>query len=89
MGKGDCHQLVLRLHSSEMIFLYRPQCNRANFLKAGTWGSRVAQLVKRPTLDFGPGHDLEVCKIESCVGLCADGVEPAWDLSPPLSLPLP
>ena len=25
-----------------------------------TWGTRVAQLVERPTLSFGSGHDLRV-----------------------------
>ena len=43
----------------------------------------MAQSVKRPTLDFGSGHDLVVCEIEPWVGLSADSVEPAWDsLSP-------
>ena len=27
------------------------------------WGAWVAQLVERPTLDFGSGHDLKVCEI--------------------------
>ena len=49
----------------------------------GTW---MAQLVERPTLDFGPGHDLTVREFEPGVGLCADSSEPAWD---PLSFPLP
>ena len=53
-------------------------------------GAWVAQLVKRPTLDFGSGQDLTVPEIEPCVGLCADSVEPAWDsFSPSLSPPLP
>ena len=51
-------------------------------LPRGTW---VAQLVKRPTLGFGSGHDLTVRKFKPRVGLCADSAEPAWD---PLSLSL-
>ena len=40
-------------------------------------------MVEHPTLDFGSGHDLKVCGFEPCIGLCADGMEPAWDpLSP-------
>ena len=38
------------------------------------WGAWVAQLVKRPTLDFGSGHDLVVCEFEPHVGHCADTV---------------
>ena len=50
----------------------------------------MAQSVKRPTLDFGSGHDLEVCEVESCVGLHADSGQPAWEsLSPSLSFSLP
>ena len=37
----------------------------------GTW---VAQLVKRPTLDIGSCHDLTVCEIEPCIGLCTDSI---------------
>ena len=45
-------------------------------------------MVKRPTLDFAPSHDLTVCESEPCIGLCADSVEPAWDsLCPSLSAP--
>lgn len=52
----------------------------------GVW---VAQRVKRPTLDFGSGNDLVVCKIEPHVGVCADVMEPAWDSgSPFLFVPL-
>ena len=48
----------------------------------------MAQTVKRLTLNFGLGHDLEVHGIEPRVGLCADNAEPAWDsLSPSLSAP--
>ena len=39
----------------------------------------VAQLVERPTLDLGSGHDLAVCEIEPHVGLCTDSSEPTWD----------
>ena len=50
----------------------------------------MAQSVKRPTLDFGSGHDLTVPEFGPRVGLCADSAEPAWDaLSLLLSLPLP
>ena len=46
-------------------------------------------LVKRPTLDFGSGHDLMVCELEPRVSLCADSPESVWDsLSPSLSAPL-
>ena len=43
------------------------------------WGAWVAQLVKRPTLIFGSGHDLAVQGIEPRIRLCADLVEPVWD----------
>ena len=42
-------------------------------------GACVAQLVKRPTLDFSSGHDLTVGEFEPRVGLCADSLEPVWD----------
>ena len=32
----------------------------------------MAQLVKRPTLDFSSGHDLAVCELEPRVRLCTD-----------------
>ena len=48
----------------------------------------MVQVVKHLTLDFGSGHDLVVCGFEPHVGLCADGVEHAWDLLSPC-LPLP
>ena len=51
-------------------------------------GSWVAQLVERPPLDFGPGHDLTVREFEPRGGLCTDGAEPARaSLSPSLSAP--
>ena len=47
----------------------------------------MAQLVKRLTLGLGSGHDIEVWKFESHVGLCAASVEPASNsLSLSLSL---
>ena len=39
----------------------------------------MAYSVKRPTLDFGSGRDLEVRGLEPHVGLCADSEEAAWD----------
>ena len=38
-------------------------------------GTRVAQLVKRPTIDLGSGHGLTVHGIEPYVGLCAESME--------------
>ena len=50
-------------------------------------GGWVAQLIEHQTLVFCLGHDLTVCEIKPCIGLCADSTEPAWDsLSVPLSL---
>ena len=47
-------------------------------------------LAKCPILGFSSGHDLMVCGLELCAGLCADSKEPAWDsLSLPSSVPLP
>ena len=55
-----------------------------------SWGAWGAPSVKRPILDLGSGHDLEVHEIEPRVGLCSNSVEPAWDSrSLPLCLPLP
>ena len=39
----------------------------------------AARLVKCPTLGLGSSHDLTVCGIKPCVGLCADSAGPAWD----------
>ena len=48
----------------------------------------MVQLVKRPTLDFGSGHDLAVHGIEPCIRLHTVSVEPIRDsLSPSLSAP--
>ena len=50
----------------------------------------MAHLVKRPTLDFGSGHDLMVHQFKPYIGLCTDSMEPAWDSLPPsLSAPPP
>ena len=50
----------------------------------------MVQLVKRPTLDFGSGHDLTVRGVEPRIRLFTDSGEPAWDsLSLLLSLSLP
>ena len=54
------------------------------------WGARVAQSLKRPTLDFSSGHDLTVHEFKLCIGLSAVGAEPALaPLSPSLSAPPP
>ena len=34
----------------------------------------MAQSVKRPTLDFGSGHDFTICESEPCLGLYSDSV---------------
>ena len=39
----------------------------------------MAQPVKHLTLDFGSGHDIRICEIESHVKFWADSKEPAWD----------
>ena len=49
----------------------------------------MIQLVKRPTLDFSPGHDLTVHEFEPCIRLHAVSMDPAFDPpspSPSLSL---
>ena len=55
----------------------------------GTEAHWVAQLVKRPALDFGSGHNLAAHEFEPCIGLSAVSVEPPSDsmsLCPFLSL---
>lgn len=52
-------------------------------------GAWMAQSVKRPTLGFRSGHDLEVHGIKPCFRLCADSVEPAWDSPPHCLCPFP
>ena len=39
----------------------------------------MVQSVKCPTLDFGSGHDLMVCRIKACIRLGTDRVDPAWN----------
>ena len=55
-----------------------------------SWGTWVAQLVKRPTLEFGSGPDLRVVSSSLTLGSVL-GVEPAWGslLSLPRSPPPP
>ena len=67
-------------------------CKATDISAKKLWGTWVAQLVKRQTLDFGSGHDLVVHEVEPRVRLCTDSVEPAWDshsLSLSLSAPHP
>ena len=46
----------------------------------------MAKSIKRPTLGFGSGRDLEVRGFVPHNRLCADSVGPAWDsLSPSAS----
>ena len=47
------------------------------------------QSIKRSTLDFGSGHDLMVCGIETHVRLCTVSPEPAWDFLSPSASGLP
>ena len=42
-----------------------------------SWGAWVAQSLKHVTLDFCSGHDLTVHGFKTCIGLCADNMEPA------------
>ena len=39
----------------------------------------MAQLAEHLTLDFSLGHGLSICGIESCIRLCTDSMDPAWD----------
>ena len=48
----------------------------------------MVQSVKRPTLDFGSGHNLAVRGFEPRAGPSIDRMEPAW-LGFSVSLPLP
>ena len=64
------------------------EVRRTVLLRREPGGAWVAQLFNCPTLDFGPGRDLIVRKVEPLIGLCADSTEPAWDfLSPFLFAP--
>ena len=47
----------------------------------------MAQLVKPPTLGFGPGHDFTIHGIEPHMGLCAESTEHAWDSVSPSLFP--
>ena len=42
---------------------------KTDILGAPGWLSRLS-------VDFGSGHDLTVCELEPCMGLCADSSEP-------------
>ena len=53
------------------------QCVQGTKMARGAW---VAQSVRHLTLGLGSGHDLMVCGLECHIELCADSVEPAWDL---------
>ena len=67
--------------SQDTIYLKRPLDDQKQ-----NWGAWVVQLVKRPTLDTGSGHDLTVGGNKPCIGLYAKNMEPAWDSlsAPPL-----
>ena len=71
--------------------LSHPGAPYSAILKTNTWvwGAWVAQSVERLTLGFSSGHDLTVYELEPCVGLGAEGTEPAWDSLSPSLLPLP
>ena len=45
--------------------------------KSENRGAWVAQSIKRPTPDFGSGHDLTLHEIGPRVRFCADSSEPA------------
>ena len=46
------------------------------YLNSGSGGTWVAQLVERPTLGFGSGHNLPAYEIKPHIRLYADSVEP-------------
>ena len=73
------------LNSYYLCWLETPS-RRINFKMVWGWGTWVAQLAERPTLDFGSGHDLTVPEIEPFVRLQADSTEPVWDSLSSLSL---
>ena len=56
---------------------------RGSLRKGKNWGAWVAVSGKRPTLDFGSGHDLTVFEPEPRGGLLTDSAEPAWIVSLP------
>ena len=41
----------------------------------GHLGGSVSEVL----VDFSSSHDLMICEIEPCIGLCTDSIEPAWD----------
>ena len=63
-------------------------CKATDISAKKLWGTWVAQLVKRQTLDFASGHDLTLLGFKPCMALCDAGTDPVWD-SLSLSLPLP
>ena len=63
---------------------------RKKFKKKGIYGALVAQLVERPTLGFGSGHDLMVYGLNSTLGSALTALSLLGVLSLPLSvLPTP
>ena len=65
-----------------------PKIFEVNLKIYGCWAPREAQLVERPTLDFGSGHNPRVVGGSPVSGSMLS-VEPAWNfLSPSLSLSL-
>ena len=73
-------------HYQEKCFSMKiPICNGKYNLR----GAQVALPVKHPTLDLSSGHDLTVREFKPHIGLCADGVEPAWDSVSPSLCPSP
>ena len=57
--------------------MHKRETNLGILIRKDFQGPCVAQLVKRPTLDLGLGHDLMVCGMELRVRFCIDGPEPA------------
>ena len=83
-GRGGCsREESLLFHGGDKtVCLGRQHVESKLRPPRGTW---VAQSVKRPTLDFGSGHDLTVCEFKPRIGLCTHSEEPALDpLSPSL-----
>ena len=85
MRRGHLHWMGLQHlqvfsflgHMSERYRKIRQKPKYRESTKKKAWGTGMAQLVKRRTLDFRSGHDLMVCELEPCIGLCADRTEPA------------
>ena len=76
---------------SEPLSPWLPLCPAGgSYLRTLSSGRLGGSVVKHPTLDLGSGHDVTVCELEPCTGLCAAKQESAWDsLSPFLSVLLP